>query len=707
MKTKVNFGFLLAGMIGLSGALTLTGSSRPRYTRHEKAYYLSPDLVAFVRPGLSLRVQGVALDALPAVKVTFRISDDRDLGLDRLGIYTPGLVNFDFTIARIKPGDTQYSSYVLRPESNDDTGITKTLPLAENDGTFASLGDGVYQYTFSTQLPADFEKNATHTVAIMATRDLSEFDLGASVANAAFDFVPSGVPVIQVRDVVSTGACNQCHDTLAAHDGERTDVRTCVLCHQPQNSDLSPSNQSLDFKVFIHKIHMGANLPSVSGKPLNVLGTSGSPTTATVASGATQAPKPGGWQPPGTPYQLITDNSLDESALIFPQDIRNCTSCHQNATQADNWKTKPSRAACGSCHDDVNFATGENHVNLPELDDNLCATCHTPKGETEFDASIVGAHTIPTASQQLPGITFSILSVTNTDPGQQPTVTFSVKDKSGNVIDASKMDYLSLVLAGPTTDYANTWTEDVRKATASGDAYVYTFSQAIPKDATGSFAVAIEGYRNVTLGSGTVKQIMTRDAGFNQVSYFNVDNTQVAPRRVVVSLDNCNTCHKTLAVHGGIRRNTDACVLCHNPNSTDAATRPQDQMPAQGIHLKTLIHRIHTDKDDVVDDLTVFGFNGASVDYNGVHFAGDRRDCAKCHVNSSQALPLPAGLLPTNSPRSLIPVMPPIQAACLACHATKSVAAHAATNTSTTFGESCEVCHGTDAEFSIDKVHAQ
>ena len=79
---------------------------------------------------------------------------------------------------------------------------------------------------------------------------------------------------------------------------------------------------------------------------------------------------------------------------------------------------------------------------------------------------------------------------------------------------------------------------------------------------------------------------------------------------------------------------------------------------------------------------------------------------AKCHINNSQELALPAGLLPTNSPRSLIPVMPPIQAACLACHATTPAAAHAVTSTSA-LGESCETCHGTNAAFSIDKMHAR
>jgi OmcA/MtrC family decaheme c-type cytochrome len=63
----------------------------------------------------------------------------------------------------------------------------------------------------------------------------------------------------------------------------------------------------------------------------------------------------------------------DFSTVVFPQDMRNCTTCHaKGATQADSWKTKPSRVVCGACHDDVNFGTRQNHVNLPQVEDNLC-----------------------------------------------------------------------------------------------------------------------------------------------------------------------------------------------------------------------------------------------------------------------------------------------------------------------------------------------
>ena len=66
----------------------------------------------------------------------------------------------------------------------------------------------------------------------------------------------------------------------------------------------------------------------------------------------------------------------------------------------------------------------------------------------------------------MPGLVFSILKVDNGKPNQKPTVTFSVKDKSDNVVDVSKLDFLNLVLAGPTTDYNGYTSEDVRKATA-------------------------------------------------------------------------------------------------------------------------------------------------------------------------------------------------------------------------------------------------
>ena len=45
-------------------------------------------------------------------------------------------------------------------------------------------------------------------------------------------------------------------------------------------------------------------------------------------------------------------------------------------------------------------------------------------------------------------------------------------------------------------------------------------------------------------------------------------------------------------------------------------------------------------------------------------------------------------------------------AACLGCHTGKEAASHALSNTSA-LGESCDACHGPQADFSVDKVHAR
>src|SRR5699024_3885903 len=63
------------------------------------------------------------------------------------------------------------------------------------------------------------------------------------------------------RDVVDVQSCNSCHDSLSMHGGSRSQTQTCVTCHNPGNLQAS-SGRSMDFKVLIHRIHRGANLPS-------------------------------------------------------------------------------------------------------------------------------------------------------------------------------------------------------------------------------------------------------------------------------------------------------------------------------------------------------------------------------------------------------------------------------------------------------------
>ena len=103
-----------------------------------------------------------------------------------------------------------------------------------------------------------------------------------------------------------------------------------------------------------------------------------------------------------------------------------------------------------------------------------------------------------------------------------------------------------------------------------------------------------------------------------------------------------------------------------------------------------------------------FGRPPSVNNFNEVLFPGDRRDCAKCHVTDSQqvAETPPAGLLPTVTLRDWYTPMQHYAAACLGCHDSQAAAAHAFSMTAP-FGEACATCHGPDAQFAVDKVHAR
>ena len=646
------------GLLVIVGAAISADAPHRGFSPNQKEYYLDAAATGFIRPGFSVSVVSVQVTSAGKITVDFKIADAASLPLDRDGVFTPGVVTTTFILAYIPKGQTQYTSYTTRIRTDAASGKSATQATGDAGGVYAKVADGEYTYTFAFVAPASLDRSATHTLGVWATRNLTAFDLTNSFSDAAYTFVPDGSAVQTVRDIVKTASCNQCHNPLSAHGGARRSMEVCILCHTPQTSD--PVTGTVDFPVMVHKIHMGSSLPSV---------------------------KAGGTYKVGT---------ADFSDVVFPADVRNCTVCHQQTTkaaQADHYITNPNRAACGSCHDDVNFATGANHP-LPEFNDAQCSTCHIARGDLEFDASILGGHTVPNQSLTLAGVVFELVKVDNGAAGQKPAVTFTVKDKGGNAIALSSMTRLALILAGPTSDYSAYFSESALGATGSGGTYQYTFTNAVPADATGSWTVAVEGYKAVTLLAGTTSQMTARDIGINKQINFSVDKSKVVARRAVVSIDKCNVCHFALGPHGGNRNQTTQCTLCHNPTNTDTTT------PAQGINFATLVHKIHR------GPVLANGFKVGTTDFSNIGFPGDLRDCATCHINSSEQLPLVGDRLQVKDPKAYSPLMGAATAACLSCHDTKASASHALTNSST-LGESCDTCHGTQAEFSVSRVHAR
>jgi len=643
------------------------------YSAHDKLAYVDPVLIDFVRPGLTAKLEDPTVGTDRRIRVKVRLTDPKGLPLDRAGVSTPGAVSISLIGAHLPDPDGQYVAYTVRTQTSTITKVSAIQGSTDSGGTWEKISDGLYQYTFGTVLPSDYNRSETHAIGLYATRDLTEFELDRQYANDVIEFVPDGSHPPADRAITVTTNCNNCHDPLTAHGEVRRDVRLCVLCHTAQTIDPDTGN-TVDFKVMIHKIHRGETLPSVqAGKPYQIIGFGGA--------------------------------VADFSHVRFPDDLRNCERCHSGAAQSLHFMTKPSRAACGACHDNVDFSTGENHNGIVQTSDTQCRTCHIPQGHMEFDVSIRGAHTVPTESQALPGVVFKILGVDNGRPGSRPTVRFSITDKKGTPLTASTMNSLSLILAGPTTDYSAYVRDDARQAVGGGGSYSWTFSQPIAADFKGSMAVGIEGYRNINLTRADNSTITVRDAGFNEVFYFDTAGSTALKRRDIIKLDGCNSCHGELRAHGGSRMNTEYCVLCHNPLESDRARRPAAQQPVESIHFKTLIHKIHTG-EELQRDFTIYGFGGTANNFNEVRFPGDRRDCVKCHVDGAQQLPLPETNLSSMSPRDWLPSMPPETASCLSCHTSKAAAAHAQLNIAP-LGEACSVCHGTRGEFSVNKVHAR
>ncbi len=664
----------------LFGAAVLISAPKSPFTALDKAYYADANLVSFVRPGLVITILSAEIAPDGTIRTRFKLSDPRGLPLEREGVTTPGAVAVSFIAAYIPKGQTQYVAYTTRVQRSTITNVSATQASADAGGVYEKLAEGEYRYTFGTKAPAAIDRNATHAISIYGSRTLAEFDLGIQRDDDVLVFVPDGSKPVVTRDVVKTETCNKCHDPLALHGGNRQSVGGCVMCHQPQTIDPDTGN-TVDLPVMIHKIHMGSSLPSVIA---------------------------------GKPYQIIGNaNSVnDYSHVAIPGGAGNCATCHseggtpQSPAQANAW-LKPSRAACGACHDNVNFATGENHVDLPQVSDSQCATCHTPQGELDFDASILGAHLTPRFSKTLPGTVFELLKVDNATAGNKPTLTFTLKDKAGKPFLPSDTLRLAVVLAGPTSDYSWYVSEDARTAqgSAASGTFTHTFQTALPADAKGTYSIGMEGYRNILLLPGTKKEVAVRDAGVNKVINFSVDNSALEVRRTVVSLALCNSCHQSLDLHGSNRNTIEMCVLCHNPNVTDVLRRPATAGAPQTVDFRTMIHRIHTGEENA-REYTIFGNGSVLHDFTEVLYPGDRRNCSTCHVNGSEQLPLRENLLAVNDPRGLITSPGPATAACLGCHTTRAAASHALANT-TSLGESCAACHGSNAEFSVSRVHAR
>ncbi|MCK6682421.1 MAG: OmcA/MtrC family decaheme c-type cytochrome [Thermoanaerobaculia bacterium] len=643
---------------GKSSAPAIADGSK-LYTPDQAEYYLDADAIAYIRPGLRLAILGVT-DFAPGKKPTveFTMTDDFGKPLDRLGGETPGPVTVRFVPATWDQDTRSYTDLLVAASTG--------FPTRDTAGTFQTVELGRYKYTFSLAL-ANFDVNKPATLMIGGRRTMTDIIGKDYWANNTFkDFVPATGGSATTWNATTNAKCNNCHDPLALHGGNYRDIKTCEMCHNPNNMK-------------------GATLEPFNGQKF--------------------------W------HAIHSSNDHEIGHVTYPQDLRNCVNCHDStAAGSDSWYTRPTRASCGGCHASVDFAGGTNHPAQP--DDTKCANCHAPEGDREFDASIKGAHVIPEKSKQLKGLKMTIVSVANAKAGQKPTMTFKITDNAGKAIDPSTMyapvGSLAPIMAGPTGDYAWYKREAVSATNkpafdaATGNA-TYTFTNAIPADFKGTLAFSADAYLNSTIKRGDGEPDMTlREAATNPIMYVAVTG-DVVNRRASVTLAQCNRCHDRLALHGGQRLVIEECVICHNANETDTSRRPAADGPPESVQMARMIHRIHTG-EELTQDYTVYGFYTPPnppnpVNFNEILYPGDRRNCVACHTSTGYQPPL-NGRLSVNTQRDYFAPQGPSTVACLGCHDNRDSASHAYLMTAP-FGESCGACHGANSDWSPAKVHAR
>jgi OmcA/MtrC family decaheme c-type cytochrome len=449
-----------AGPPGANGSNVVVGSNTVTNTS-----VISANAATWAKLQPTVAVTGVTIASPPVV--SFTVTDAFGKPVTGLGNTTksstatlPSYPNLAFSLAKLVPGTngapSKWVSYIVTSVPTTAKAAAPSGPTTDNTGTLVDNGDGSYKYTFYRDVTKIKDQVAAMTVtAPNNVADLGDLTYdpalthrltiqfsgnapgtGTNTPNAVassvaavpmkypvdiiYDFIPATGKAVTNADVqrviVANAKCEECHqslggipglpgtaDSAAFHGGSRNDVAYCVVCHTDQRRyggaeavvasangavrTFSSAGTSIvdgravgNLPNLIHKVHQGKLLVN----------------------------------------QAYNFGGVKFNEVLFPQDNRNCTKCHDGSAtstaqtaQGDNWKNVPSRLACGACHDGINFATGTGvtmadaadgltqtsilgsglaHVAGPQTDDSKCAGCHQT-GSTVLGGDIDIAHT--------------------------------------------------------------------------------------------------------------------------------------------------------------------------------------------------------------------------------------------------------------------------------------------------------------------------
>ncbi|HYS82082.1 MAG TPA: OmcA/MtrC family decaheme c-type cytochrome [Anaeromyxobacteraceae bacterium] len=274
-----------------------------------------------------------------------------------------------FTPSLTTPNALTTGILVENPTGAGD--YTYTFPtgtMTSAAGTGSNLGKTTYSVTRAVKV--DPASTASYAIWIQATRQTNVSSVndpkGFKAVNYQYSFIPGSNSAPTKRELVLTASCNKCHNgfkpesTLASggfHGYGRVEGPFCNVCHNVARNSTATNSDGVtpaaDSAIFVHRLHRGKS---------------------------TQ----------------IANQFHAMGEATYPQDLRNCDTCHAGAAQGGQAKTRADRAVCGSCHDYVDFTGTKGYaactnpvtvdaaglpvpcVHLPgaNTDDTSCAGCH-------------------------------------------------------------------------------------------------------------------------------------------------------------------------------------------------------------------------------------------------------------------------------------------------------------------------------------------
>jgi OmcA/MtrC family decaheme c-type cytochrome len=127
-------------------------------------------------------------------------------------------------------------------------------------------------------------------------------------------------------------------------------------------------------------------------------------------------------------------------------------------------------------------------------------------------------------------------------------------------------------------------------------------------------------------------------------------------RAAVADTAKCNSCHGDLRAHGGdiLARNVEECIMCHTATLETSPRQGANKEPGptSSLRFSKLVHRIHGSAV-AGEPYFLYGYAAAApypkVDFSGIEYPGDAKDCSACHLDTTYYAPPKASRSPTQT----------------------------------------------------------